>query len=1001
MNKFWNRHLISAVFAFLISLNAFSANYTIQSKVLDRRTNGAIEMGTVRLLNVKDSSLVVGTVTDRYGSFTLKEVPEGNFILECKYLGYKDVFQNVTVKDRSLILKNILMDENAQDLSAVQVTGMAAQMIVKVDTMEFNAAAFQTAENAVVEDLLKKLPGVQINDGAITVNGETISRIKVNGKKFFDGDIEMTTKNLTADMVDKIQVIDEKSDMAKLTGFEDENTERIINITIKKNRMKGLFGNVAGGGGADLDNGIGAYFRPDYDWNNFVSDDFRYNANTFLNYMLGDSQTAFVAGANNANSSRSSMGRGMRGWGNGSGITSTQNIGINNNTAITDSLLIGGDASYNHSRNISETESVRDSWLAQDTLTNNNRNGSISNSDNANLRLEMEWTIDTLTTLILQPSVSRSRNTSDSWSEYDYYTNGDSTSWGNSHNNNVSDNLNARLNAIINRKSARRAGRSFTANIGGDYGFTNSDGYNSSEKLTFEDTTIINQRTLNTSDSYGFNFRGSYVEPLWNLKNFLEIAASFNYSDRTSEKLQYNKDEFGEYIYEGQEDRNLDREYSNNYRNTSMSEVIEANYRYNDGTLNLMAGFHLQPSQNKSNTTYMDGSDPYSIHQEVVNFSPTLSIRYNLGERRNFVRMEYRGNSQQPSVTQMQPVKNNSNLMNETVGNASLVPAYSQNLRLITTKYNAETFASWNLTIGGSMTQNALVSNSIYDRSGKQYNQTVNADRIPFNLNGSFMYNTPVVPNLLHLNTRTNLTYQERVGYTGTMRDDEIIDINDMRLGDLSLTQNYSFNEDLSLTLTHNILEIGARGSFRYANTFNHLSGNRQNTMDWSGSGNINLHLPFSFNIATDLSFSDRAGYANFDQKELLWNASIDKTIRGKVTIALSMTDILRQRLNINQSIGDNYNSYNKYNTLPSYFLLTVTYKISHFGGKGNKNSEEGGFPGMMPGMPGYQRGEGRPNGTGNGRQNGGTRRGGGMPGGGAPFMVGGPFMMVGGPGMM
>ena len=932
--------------------------YTIQSKVLDKSTEGGIEMSTVRLLQAADSSLVTGTTTDQYGSFTLKNVPAGDFILEVKYLGYQDYFQNISVKDRSLILKNILIEETSQHLGAVSVTGMAAQMIVKVDTVEYNASAFKTAENAVVEDLFKRMPGFEVNNGSITVNGETISRIKVDGKKFFDGDIEMTTKNLTADMVEKIQIIDEKSDMAKLTGFEDDETERIINITLKKNRKKGVFGNVSAGGGADLDQGLGVYADKNYDWSRFWDDDARYNANAFLNFMMGDTQTTLVAGANNTNTARSGRGRDMQGWGAGSGITSTQNVGLNNNAAISENLLIGGDASYNHSTNTNMTESSRDNWLSGDTLTNNNRSNSLSNSDNGNLRLEMEWKIDTLNTLIVQPNITYSHNTSNSHSEYDYYTNGDSTSWGDTRNSNVNDNLSSRLNLIFSHKSNKRAGRTITFNMNGNYSNALSEGSNLSHKYTADTTILLDQHSTNTSDSYGLGFRGSYVEPLWNLKNFIELSASFNYNTRNSEKLQYDQDATGEYTV-------LDTEYSNNYRNESYSEVLEANYRYNNGVLNLMAGMRVQPSQNFSHTNYKDGSDPYDVHQSVVNFSPTLSVRYNLGDRRNFLRMEYRGNSQQPSITQMQPVKNNSNLMNETVGNASLLPAYSQNLRLVTTKYNAETFSSWNATLFGSMTQNALVSNSIYDGTGKQFNQTVNAKRSPFNLNGSFMYNTPVIPNRLHLNTRTTLGYQERIGYTSRLSDLNL-DITDLPLGDESRTQNYNFNENLSLTLTHDIFEVGARGSFSYGNTHNLLSGNRQETMNWSGSGNINIHLPYSINIATDISYSDRSGYASFDQSEIMWNASIDKTIKNKITIALSMTDILRQRLNISQNIGDNFISYNKYNTLPSYFLLTVTYKIAKFAGGATQPE----------------------NGFGNG---GGRRGGGGFPGG---FGGGMPFIM-------
>lgn len=941
-----------------------AADYNIQSKVMDKNSEAYIEMATVRLLSAKDSSFVCGTVTDQYGVFNLKKVKNGKYILEVKYLGYDHYYQNIQVQNKSLMLRNIMMEESTQRLDAVSVTGMAAQMLVKVDTIEFNAAAFKTTENAVVEDLLKRLPGVEVSDGSITVNGEAIKRIKVDGKKFFDGDIEMTTKNLTADMVEKIQVIDEKSDMAKLTGFEDDETERIINITLKKNRKKGVFGNIKGGIGADMTqigadaNGIDlSSYGKGYDWSQFLDNDARYDANAFINFMFGESQTALVGGANNINSSRSGRGRNGRSWGNG-GVTQTQNVGINNNTQVSENMALGGDLSYNHSSNFSESESTRDSWLAEDTLTNNNRSRSRGESDNSNIRLEMEWKIDSMNTLVVQPSMSFSHNESVRQSDYDYYTNGDSTSWGNSFNTSSSDNTNARLNLIYSHKSRIRRGRTFTVNMGGNMSESLSTGHNLSNKFTRDETQIIDQESVNTSDSYSFNVRGSFVEPLWNMKNFMELSGSFNYSERTSEKSQYDKNDEGIYNI-------LDSEYSNNYLNRSMSEVLEAKYRYNDGVVNVTAGFKLQPSQNYSFTEYMNDEPAYITEQDVVNFSPSLSLRYNFGDNRNFIRMEYRGNSSQPSISQMQPVKNNSDLMNETVGNASLLPAYSQNLRFVITRFNPTTFASWNATINGSMTENALVSNSIYDATGKRYNQTVNALKNPFNMSGSFMFNAPIIENRLHFNTRTSANYSERFGYTSRLEDLNL-DINNLPLGAESRTQNYSVNENLSLTFTHDIIEVGARGSFSYGHTHNLLSKSSQNTMNWSGRANINLHLPYSFNIASDISYSDRKGYSNFDQSEIMWNATIDKSFGKSLTLQLRMTDILRQRLNISQTIGDNYMSFQKYNTLPSYFVFTVTYKISKFGGnmKGAQtpeNTQRGGRGGqnMPSGYP--PRGAGGP----------------------------------------
>jgi hypothetical protein len=388
---------------FTLSIGAF-AQHSIQSSVFDAKNGQAIEMGTVRLLRATDSTFVQGCQTDVKGAFELTKIKPGNYVLVISSVGYNDYKRNIKMENKDIILKSIQLNENIQLLKEVEVKGTAAQLVVKGDTLEFNATAFKTPENAVVEDLLKRLPGVEISsDGKITVNGEQIKKIRVDGKKFFDGDIEMATKNLPAEMIEKIQVLEQKSVMAQLTVFEDENTERIINLTTKPNRRKGVFGNLVGGLGLDVDK------------------EFRYDGNLSLNIMSGEGQTSIVGGANNVNTTRSSRGR----WGGGgqnSGITETQNLGVNNNTIVNPNLKIGSDASFNHSINRTLSESNKESFLRESIYNDSTFNKSVNETYSANLRLEAEWKNDTLRTIIFQPSIDYSNNISQSYRNYIYKT---------------------------------------------------------------------------------------------------------------------------------------------------------------------------------------------------------------------------------------------------------------------------------------------------------------------------------------------------------------------------------------------------------------------------------------------------------------------------------------------------------------------------------------------------------------------------------------------------
>ena len=297
------------------------AQHTLSGTLLSKTDGAPIEMATVRLFSyhhlsgvnpetgkpLLDSTLVQGAQTTYDGIFILNNIPEGQYKLILSSVGFAELVKPIDMPNHHLDLPAIRLTEQVQHLAEVSVQGKAAEMIVKGDTIEYNTAAYQVSETANVEELLKKMNGVEVDkEGKVTINGEEIKAVRIDGKKFFGNDVQTATKNIPADMIDKIQVIDEKSDMAKLTGFEDDDTERIINLSLKKNRKQGLFGNYSGALGADLVADNGRWF--DYD-NQFFSNDFRYGANVFTNLLLGESQTTIVGSANNTNEIRSG-----RGW---------------------------------------------------------------------------------------------------------------------------------------------------------------------------------------------------------------------------------------------------------------------------------------------------------------------------------------------------------------------------------------------------------------------------------------------------------------------------------------------------------------------------------------------------------------------------------------------------------------------------------------------------------------------------------------------------------------
>ena len=895
------------------------AQQSVQGTIFDSKNSMAIELASIRLLNAKDSSLVQGCNSDINGAFILYKVKPGSYIVSVTNIGYRKFFKNIVVLQKNIILKSFQLEEDSHVLNEVVVKGTAAQMVVKGDTLEYNATAFKTTQNAVVEDLLRRLPGVEVTaDGKIKVNGEEIKKIRVDGKKFFSDDVEMTTKNIPADMIDKIQVLEQKSDMALLTGFEDNDTERIINLTTKANRKKGTFGNITAGAGLDREK------------------DVRYDDNLFLSLMNGDAQTRIVAGANNANTTRSSRGRNGGGSGGiSSGINTTQNIGFNNNTQINEKLKVGGDASINHSGNETLNESKETTFIKNSNNTNSSSNISHNENYSANLRLEMEWKLDSTNTIIFQPNMGYNKSFSDNNRSYSYLSETDSISRGKTNNNGSGTSIDGGLGIIYNHKFISKKGRTFTANLNAGLSQDKSESTNSSYKynyLTAKDTTIA-QRTLTTSNKYNYSIKMSFVEPLWNLKNFLETSVSFSNSYNTSDKEQYNKDINGDFTVKN-------NVYSNNYERNYNRESLEFNYRYIDKYYNLMFGVRGEPSQTNSSRIYDNDSSSIIPQRNVFNFSPTARLQYNFGKKK-FARLDYRGRTDQPSISQMQPVKNNSNLMNEIVGNPNLNPSFNQSLRVMYSSFNDQTFSSFNTFFNASFTQNALVTNSIYDQTGKRFSQTVNADEMPLSLFGNVMFNTPLIKKRLQFNTATSAGYSKSIGYSSRGLSSDLIDVDNFQLGDRSSTPSYNLGENISLTLTQDLFEIGIRGGVRYTNSVNNLSKITSEITDWTGAGNFIIHLPYNLNIGTDLNYTTRQGYANFDQNQLIWNASIDKSVfKNKGVVSLKLYDILQQQLNIRQTIGDNSITFNKYNTLTSYFMLSFTLKINKFGGSKRNPAE-------------------------------------------------------------
>ena len=964
------------------------AQHTLSGTILSKTDNAPVEMATVRLFSyhrtpgihpdtgqaVMDSTLVQGAQTTYDGMFLLHNIPEGKYRLIISSVGFATLTKEIQMPNQHLDIPVIRLVEEVQHLAEVSVQGKAAEMTVKGDTIEYNTAAYQVSETATVEELLKKMNGVEVDkEGKVTINGEEIKSVRIDGKKFFGDDVQTATKNIPAEMIEKIQVIDEKSDMAKLTGFEDDDTERIINLSLKKNRKQGVFGNYSGAIGADLVADNGEWFGYD---KQFMADDFRYNASIFTNLLLGESQTTIVGGANNTNEIRSGRGRGWFG-GQNAGITASENLGVNTNIDLTSKLgerrrapqnatsvfgdpakargdsktelLIGGDATVNHSNNDTRTLSNKESYSEEATYIDRDSTVKLTQSWDAQMRMEMEYQIDSTNKIILRPQVNYSNSASTQNNDYVYDRDSVRINDGYQHKRNLQEEIGASLRATYNHKFTK-PGRTLTMRA--DIKFTNTHKKDTTyawDRMTH--SALVDQHTFSDNNALSYSLRTSFVEPIYGKNHFLETVLSFSGSNRQSTKDQYSMLD-GTYQY--------DSLFSNALSNNMYTEQLELNYRWVSEKIDLTAGARVLAIQTHS-TTYYGKTLARDTLYNRFNWSPNLNFKYKFG-RKEFARINYRGNVHQPTIQQMEPVRNNSDAMNETVGNLGLNPAYYHNIFAMYSRFNQEKFSSIMTGLRATLTQDALVNNTIYDQTGKRYLQTVNAEMIPWNIGADFMSNTPFCKKMFQFHSRTAVSYNQRVAYVLREQDADhiaqMIEANTLPLGDASKTGNFRMSSDLTLRFTHQIVDIGIKNTNIYSLTHNSLNKkNVSHVGDWIISGDVTFHLPKSWNISTDISYTSRYGYEGLtDVNELIWNFSVDKTWANS-TLTLKIYDLLNDKKNIVQSVNETSVSYQKFNTLPTYFMLTYTYKLNRMGGLKAKGAaawqqqmyENGGRPPMPP----------------------------------------------------
>ncbi len=987
--------------AVMFSALSMQAQRTITGKVIDKEQGEAVIQATVALLK-KDSTLAANAVTNLDGQFTVTAPQDGQYIVRITYVGYKTLFHSVTVEGKPVQVGTLTIVPDSKLLKEVEVVKNIAKVTTKDDTIIYNAGAYRTPEGSVVEELIKKLPGAEVSDdGTIKINGKTVQKIKVDGKEFMTGDTKTAVKNLPTSIVNRIKTYEEKSDLSRITGVDDGNDQMVLDFGLKAGMNRGLFANVDGG----------------------VGTKHRYSGRAFGAIMNGDWRVMSMLNANNTNDMGFGGGGGGGRFGGGgrNGLQASKMGSVNFNYEKTKLLIWDGSIRWNHNDGDAWSRRSSENFVALNTGSfseSTNQNYSRSNSWNAQMRIE--WTPDTLWNISFRPTWSYGTNDGTSRSQsgmfdadpYDFASSDDGIAVivsrmlgidsalvvNNRMNNGLSYSDSKRLGGTlqINRKIGSM-GRNITLQTSlnysdGDSRSTSSNLVNLYRYMSLNPDSSqyqTNRYNLTPTKNYDYNVRLTYSEPIFRA-TFLQFSYNFQYrytkSDRSTYDFSWSRNtyqnyldwtnvdpgyrDWGDYLNDPLRVNPLDYYYRRdlsrfseykNYIHTAeiMLRVIREKYNFNVG---------VQVIPQSSEFTYRYLTTDTVTTRNVVNWSPTANVRLKLSDRGQ-LRFEYRGNTSQPSMSDLLPITDNSDPLNVTSGNPSLKPSFTQRFSL---RYN-DSFERYSRFIWANLNF-STTSNSVANMV--RYNPvTGGRESRPENINGNWdisgniSYNTALdTAGFFNVNTSTEASYNNRVGYIDIYRDGNVSKMT---------TKSTTLSERLGASYRNDWLEFELNGGVRYNYSYNALQENSK-LSNWAFNYGFNttIQAPWGMQFTTSLNMSSRRGFSDAaaNTNELIWNAQISQSfLKGKpLSVRLEFYDILGEQSNFSRMIDAMSRTDNWYNSINSYVMLRVNYRLNLFGNKEMRQNmrrggggPDGGFGGGRGGNRGGGFGGGMPRGGG------------------------------------
>ncbi len=952
LNKFQKSNMLLIIRQYILLLFSVSSFFIISTSVIEaqptRNSTGLSLQGTVvdnadkalrgasvAVVSQRDKNFKSGVVTDKDGKFKLDNLPAGEYSIEISFIGFRKHTQSFKLSPNNRNIGTVKLEEGDVNLGEITVEAQMLRQEQKEDTTIYNADAFKVNPDATTEDLLKKMPGVTVDrDGTVNAQGESISRVLVDGKEFFGEDPTVAIKSLPAEIIDKIQVFDRASDQAQFTGFDDGNAQKTLNIITKSDKNTGNFGKLYAGYGSED----------------------RYWAGGNVNYFDGDMRISLIGLTNNINQQNFAVsdilsttgsqmsgrggfrgargpGRGGRGMGSASdfmvgqqnGISATNSIGTNYSDTWSEGMTFTGSYFFN----LSDNENVSDvsrNFFTQDESTQfyNESNNSTTRNINHRFNGRFDYTIDSSNSLLIRPRFTF--QTSEYSGLVDGKMNINSADMNRTENRYTSGQDGYNIdNTMLYRLKLPKNGRTFSVELSTNVNKNDGNTYLFSRNTVYDtDENIIelNQDGNLIGDGYRINTEINYTEPIFEDLQ-LQLTYRPSYTVSNSDKEVYNMQPDEVIIM------SMDSVLSNNFENIYKQHRGGVRLRYRTEETNINLGLDYQTAELEGKQNF-----PFSNSTKFAfsDFLPNFRLQHNLSKTTNF-RINYRSSTNAPSVSQLQDVVDNSNPVLLKAGNPNLKQNYTHTLM---GRVGTSDFKSSSFLFGFAMLRftNDYIANSLYTANrdtsingiplfaGSQISRPVNLDG--YVMGRSFAaYGVPVSFIGSNLNLNAGFTYTRTPGLVNNIEN---------------IANNYSINS--GITLSSNIspeLDFTLSYSGNYSIVENSILPNQDNNyFIHVATANVNVILWEKLVLNTEVFHNMYQGLEqDFNQEFLLWNASIGYKFLDKnaAEVRLSVYDILGQNNSINRNVTEIYLEDLRTRVLQRYFMLTFTYNLRSFGG--------------------------------------------------------------------